>query len=206
MALYESKNEVDEDDEPDGTTTVGQDILVQEFTFMLKPPRNDDEVSETTNKDSDDKNSSGLPTTKFYVEVFATSNSNIAIGEEMSLLTNRLLHFHYTNKEIKEEASHPGQVALSKDTPEQELNLHYNCSALEQFGNGRYHDDVLVHVDEILNGTKNRLLDFQFKVVCKPSKLYQPDLNMPILFLIAIGIIYVAFHTPELRMVLEMSE
>ena len=43
-------------------------------------------------------------------------------------------------------------------------------------------------------------------VVCDPSVLSKPDINMLVLFSLAIMMVYVAFHTPELQMVLEMTD
>lgn len=49
-------------------------------------------------------------------------------------------------------------------------------------------------------------LKLKYMVVCDPSVVTKPDINMLVLFTIAVFIIYVAFHTPELQMVLEMTD
>jgi hypothetical protein len=46
----------------------------------------------------------------------------------------------------------------------------------------------------------------QYKVICKPEKLFSLDLNMVVLFAMAVGIVYIAFHTPELYIVTEMTD
>ena len=42
--------------------------------------------------------------------------------------------------------------------------------------------------------------------MCDPSQLYGFDLNMLVMFGMAVLIVYVAFHTPELMIVLDMSQ
>lgn len=39
---------------------------------------------------------------------------------------------------------------------------------------------------------------FEYKVVCDMAELKKPDLNVFLLFAIAVGVVFVAFHTPEL--------
>ena len=49
-------------------------------------------------------------------------------------------------------------------------------------------------------------MEMQYKVICEPKKLYTLDLNMVLLFVMAVAIVYVAFHTPELYIVTEMTD
>jgi hypothetical protein len=49
-------------------------------------------------------------------------------------------------------------------------------------------------------------LELVYKVVCHGDNLYRMDLNMVVLFVLAVGIVYVAFHTPELYIVMEMTD
>ena len=42
--------------------------------------------------------------------------------------------------------------------------------------------------------------------MCDRAELKKPDVNVFLLFAIAVGIVFVAFHTPELQLVQEMSD
>ena len=59
---------------------------------------------------------------------------------------------------------------------------------------------------EVSLNINDGMLQLKYMVVCDPSVLTKPDINMLVLFGIAVSIIYFAFHTPELQMVLEMTD
>jgi flagellar biosynthesis protein FlhB len=49
------------------------------------------------------------------------------------------------------------------------------------------------------------VLKMQYLLICKPEMMQTFDLNMPILFLLAIFIVYFSFSSPELQMILDMT-
>ena len=49
-------------------------------------------------------------------------------------------------------------------------------------------------------------MKFMYKTICEPAILKAFDFNFVLLFALAVVIVFVAFHTPELKIVREMTK
>ena len=78
------------------------------------------------------------------------------------------------------------------------LKIEYTCQSAPDF------DDITVNISDFTSGDIS--LTFMYKVICNKDVLFKFDVNMLVLFGISILTIYVAFHTPELRMIQNMSK
>ena len=82
----------------------------------------------------------------------------------------------------------PARLVLESADDKHEFKVNLDCSK-----QASHYADVKV---QFQIGDEREI--FQYKVVCDKNQLNRPDMNMFVLFGLAVGIVYVAFHTPEL--------
>jgi hypothetical protein len=95
--------------------------------------------------------------------------------------------------EVKEKEKHRNGVFF---------DVKYDCEKLKS--EDRWWDDVsftLTNADDA-----NLNAELKFKVLCQPENLYGLDLSMFVLFGIATIIVWIAFYTPDLSIMDEMTD
>jgi hypothetical protein len=106
----------------------------------------------------------------------------------------------YSEHYLEKRNLSPETVSLSAaNNLSQTIEVNYDCKNLYK---DRSYDDVYVLANDKDKGNEIKL---QFKVICHIERLKGFDISFLFLFGIAILVVFVAFHTPELKVIQDLS-